>query len=107
MSNFMSTQPFLFEYMKKDILVQIDRVKYSINILENTIYDHPDLLFNRLSLQDGSTTKIIVKIKEHERCLVKLNEELRCINENLARLAVEEQRVNVDNITKQMGNFQF
>lgn len=107
MSNFMSTQPFLFECMKKDILIQIDRVKYSINILENTIYDHPELLFNKLSLQDGSTTKIIVKIKEHERCLIKLNEELRCINENLARLAIEEQRGNVEYITNKMNNINF
>ncbi len=107
MSNFISTQPFLFEYMKKDILVQIDRVKNSIQILENTVYDHPELLFNKLSLEDGNTTKIIMKIKGYERCLAKLNEELRSINECLTRLAIEEQRGNIDNITKQMGNFRF
>ncbi len=107
MSNFMSSQPFLFEYIRKDILFQIDKVKCSINILENTIYDHPDLLFNKLSLEDGKTTNIIMKIKEQERCLAKLNEELQKINEHLARLYVEQQRGSVEQITKQMGNFKF
>ncbi len=104
MSNFIPSQSFHFEYLKKDLLVQIDSVKSSINLLENTIYDHPELLFNRLSLEDNSVTKIILKIKENERYLTKLNEELQKINAHLLKINTE-QRDGVDYITNQMKNF--
>ena len=87
MNNLTSTQPFLFEYIKKDLLIHIDKAKCSLFHLEQLLYDHPELLFNNLCLNDGHTTKIIIKIKEQEKCLRKLNEDLANIDAHLSRVS--------------------
>ncbi len=108
MNNFTSTNLFMFEYMKNDLKTQIDRVKFLIFQLEQQIYDNPELLFNKLSLENGNTTKIVAKIKEYENCLKKYNEDLEKINMAIRSNALELERKNdIDSITKQMNNTHF